>query len=213
MNDARFITIEGIEGVGKSTNVQWVASLIHELGKEVLITREPGGTALAEDLRNVLLHDYPEKMEAKTELLLLYAGRVQHVERVIKPALQSGKWVVCDRFIDATFAYQGAGRQFPIEKVERLNQWALGTFTPDYTIILDAPVELALSRIKGEKVLDRFEQEAVAFFERVRHAYLTRATQSPDTYALVDASLPLEQVQANLQKIVTTFCAGASLTC
>src|SRR5438132_683191 len=159
MNKGKFITLEGIEGVGKSSNIQFIADFIKNMGKAVVVTREPGGTPIAEEIRKILLTEYPEKTLVPTELLLLYAGRLQHVEHVIKPALAKGAVVVCDRFSDATYAYQGAGRGMPLEKIEALHQWALGDFFPDLTIVLDAPVEVAMPRIKPHRILDRFEKE------------------------------------------------------
>lgn len=197
----KFITIEGIEGVGKSSNVNLIAELIQKKGNQVIVTREPGGTPIAEAIRKVLLAEYQEEIFGQTELLLLYAARVQHVEHVIKPALIEGKYVVCDRFIDATYAYQGAGRSIPIEKIDSLNQWALGEFVPDCTIILDAPVEVAFDRIKKNRDLDRFEKEKVHFFQRIRQQYLQIAKKSK-RYHVVDASQPLKNVQDTIRDII-----------
>lgn len=200
----KFITLEGIEGVGKSSHAQFLTKLIQEAGHEVILTREPGGTALGEDMRKILLTDYLQPTLPQTELLLLYAGRLQHVEYVIKPALKQGKWVVCDRFIDATFAYQGAGRGVDRNKIQELNQWTLGDFHPDCTIVLDAPVSIAMQRIQNRQ-MDRFETEKNDFFERIRQAYLQRAKMYPERYRVIDASVSLKQVQQALKSQLTTL--------
>lgn len=201
----KFITLEGIEGVGKSSNVRFIAEQIQMAGIEVLITREPGGTIMAEDIRQILLKKYTEPTLPLTELLLLYAARLQHVECVIKPALMAGKWVICDRFTDATFAYQGAGRHIPAEKINSLNHWVLDEFTSDLTFVLDAPVELAFGRIQQERQLDRFEQEQHDFFERIRQAYLARAKLAPNKYEVIDASKSLAEVQQKLAQVLKTI--------
>jgi dTMP kinase len=207
----KFITIEGIEGVGKSSNVQFIAKLIQEAGFQVVVTREPGGTQIAEEIRKILLTEYKEPTLPSVELLLLYAGRLQHVEHVIKPALAQGKWVVCDRFVDATYAYQGAGRGIAMEKIDILNQWTLGNFTPDCTIVLDAPVDVAFERIKNNRKLDRFEKEQKVFFEKIRKEYLIRAKQFPDRYHVVDAAKPLSFVQESLTKIMKELAVTFSV--
>ncbi len=194
----KFITVEGIEGVGKSSNIRCIAEYLENKGYSVVVTREPGGTPLAEDLRKILLKEYPEPTLGLTELLLLYAGRFQHVEQVIKPALQEGKWVVCDRFLDATFAYQGAGRGISMTKIESLHQWALEDFGPDYTLVLDAPVKIAMARIAPHRSLDRFEKEQYDFFERIRNEYLNRAKSFPKRYYVINAAESLEEVQKKL---------------
>lgn len=209
MQAGKLITLEGIEGVGKSSNLRYISQCLEEMGKSILVTREPGGTPLAEDLRKILLAEYQEQTQPETELLILYAGRFQHVECVIKPALEEGKWVICDRFNDATFAYQGSGRQISIEKIKQLDAWTLEGFHPDLTIILDAPVEVALSRIRTHRQLDRFEKEKSDFFERIRQGYLVRAKQTPQQYCVVDASAPLVNVQSNLRKLLSDFVQSA----
>lgn len=205
MQPGKLITLEGIEGVGKSSNLRFIAQFLEKNGKDILVTREPGGTPLAEDLRNILLAEYQEKTQPETELLILYAGRFQHVECVIKPAMQEGKWVVCDRFNDATFAYQGAGRKISLEKIHALDKWALGSFAPSLTIILDAPVEVAMKRIQTHRQLDRFEKEQSDFFERIRQAYLARAINHPERYRVVDASQTLSNVQDSISLILNDF--------
>ncbi|MBN9287468.1 MAG: dTMP kinase [Gammaproteobacteria bacterium 39-13] len=201
----KFITIEGIEGVGKSSNVNLIADLIQKAGNQVVVTREPGGTPIAEAIRKVLLAEYDEEIFGQTELLLLYAARIQHVEHVIKPALAEGKWVVCDRFVDATYAYQGAGRGIPIEKIDSLHQWALGDFVPDCTIILDASPEIAFERIKKNRDLDRFEKEKIFFFQRIRQQYLQIAGRDKQRYRIVDASRPLKDVQDIIRGIIVNI--------
>lgn len=200
----KFITVEGIEGVGKSSNIQFIAECLDKQGIEVVLTREPGGTPLGERVRDILLTEFAEKTLPQTELLLLYAARLQHVEHVIKPALAAGKWVICDRFADATYAYQGAGRGVDFKVIDRLNDWTLNGFGPDYTLILDAPVDVALGRIQHNRVLDRFEKEKAAFFEKIRQFYLQRALQKPAQYVVVDASQTLEEVRAHLADIIST---------
>lgn len=199
---AKFITIEGIEGVGKSSNVQFLVRRLQRSGIDVLTTREPGGTKAAEAIREILLSSDNETLLAKTELLLLYAARIQHVEHVIRPALANHQWVICDRFVDATYAYQGAGRQMPTEEIDIIDQWALNGFKPDVTIVLDAPVDVAMARIKPQRALDRFEQESEDFFHRIRLAYLDRARAEPNRYRIIDASQSMEDVQKQLSTIV-----------
>jgi len=198
----KFITVEGIEGVGKSSNIQFIAECLEKKGCQVVLTREPGGTPLGERVRDILLTEFKEKTLPETELLLLYAARFQHIEHVIKPALREGKWVICDRFTDATYAYQGAGRGVDLNTIDRLNEWTLGNFRPDFTLILDAPVDVALGRIQHNRVLDRFEKEKATFFEKIRQFYLSRAAQNPAQYVVVDASKELSEVKERLSGII-----------
>ncbi len=202
----KFITIEGIEGVGKSSNLKFIADIIKTKDKPVLMTREPGGTPMAEAIRRILLEEFSETTLPKTELLLLFAGRLQHVEHVIKPALEKGIWVICDRFTDATRAYQGAGRGIAFAEIEFINQWTLGDFAPDCTIILDAPVNVAFSRIHKKRDLDRFEKERSTFFEKIRKHYLHTAKENPHRYHVVDAARELVEVQKSLKEIVNNLC-------
>ncbi len=201
----KFITIEGIEGVGKSTNVNFIAKYIIDAGFQAVVTREPGGTPVSEAIRGIILSEFDEEMYGETELLLLYAGRFQHVENMIKPALKKGKWVVCDRFTDATYAYQGAGRGIPITKIDELYHWTLGNFEPDLTVLLDAPVDLAFERILKLRDLDRIEKEKKSFFERIRAQYLDMAKRHPERYRVVDAARPLEDVQKTIKGILDEF--------
>ncbi|MCS5711771.1 dTMP kinase [Candidatus Berkiella aquae] len=201
-SNAKFITVEGIEGVGKSTNIQWMAEQLEQKGLSVVLTREPGGTPLGERVRDILLAEFTEKTLPQTELLLLYAARFAHVEQVIKPALAQGKWVICDRFVDATYAYQGAGRGMDFKVIDSLNEWTLGSFRPDHTVILDAPVEIALARIQRNRVLDRFEKEKASFFEKIRQFYLQCAAQNPERYIVIDASKELGQVKQQIAEVI-----------
>ena len=202
MNGA-FITIEGSEGVGKTSNVEAMVARLRAKGLTVVHTREPGGTPLAEDIRTLLLDVRAEPMASLTELLLVFASRAQHLDQVIRPALARGDWVVCDRFTDATFAYQGGGRRLPTEQIEALESLVQGDLRPDLTLYLDVTPEVGYARI-GDRDHDRLEQEAVSFHERVRSAYLDRAG-SHERIQVVDASVPLEQVQADLGKVARSL--------
>ena len=202
MTPGKLITLEGIEGVGKSSNVKFIAQTLERLGKSVMVSREPGGTPLAEDIRQLLLKEYAEPTLAKTELLLLYAGRLQHVEQKIKPALKEGQWVVCDRFFDATFAYQGGGRGIHASDIQMIHEWTLGDFAPDVTILLDAPVEITFERIKNHRTLDRFEKEQMNFFQNIRQCYLDLAQQQSQRFHVIDATAALTQVQQHIEQIL-----------
>ncbi len=198
LNRAKFITFEGVEGVGKSTNIQFFEKQLIQSKCPTLLTREPGGTSVGEAIRKVLLDDYDEPILADTEALLFYAARSQHVAYKIKPALENGTWVLCDRFYDASFAYQGAGREMDLARLQKLNEWTLGHFKPDITILLDAPVSIGLERISKRKALDRIENEKAEFFEKVRQCYLDFARQEPERYRVIDASQSIEKVQEQL---------------
>jgi dTMP kinase len=204
-----FITLEGCEGVGKTTNANLIESLLQEQGVPYVRTREPGGTPLAESLRDLLLEKRDEKVDPLTEVLMLFAARAQHVNHVIRPALNMGHWVLCDRFTDASFAYQGGGRGVSVEVLEQLEQMVHGDLQPDLTLYLDMPVELALSRIQ-ERELDRFEVEKKLFFENVRNAYLLRASKQ-DRFRIIDASQSLDSVQQDIRDCMTEFIGGANL--
>jgi len=194
----RFIVLEGIEGVGKSTQLQLAREHLEQLGHEVLVSREPGGTALAERIRDlVIAPQRHEAMPPTAELLLMFAARAVHVENLIRPALARGAWVLCDRFVDATYAYQGGGRGVPDAEIAALETLVLRGLTPDLVVLLDAPVALALGRARGRRNgPDRFEQEQTEFFSRVRKSYLARVRLAPQRYAVVDASGELDQVRA-----------------
>lgn len=199
MNKAKFITFEGVDGAGKSTHLAWFAEALRQRGLEVLVTREPGGTPLGERLREILLN---QSMHAETEALLMFAARLEHIEQVIKPALQRGAWVVSDRFSDASFAYQGGGRGVPLAKLEQLERWVHEDLQPDLTLLFDIPVEIARQRLSNNLTLDRFEQEQADFFERVRAAYHCRVQKNPQRYAVIDAAQPLDKVKKQLEELI-----------
>jgi dTMP kinase len=203
MQRGKFLTIEGTEGVGKSTNLAFVADWLRGRGIEVIVTREPGGTPLAEEIRSLLLSKREEPFDETAELLLVFAARAQHLAQVIKPALARGAWVLSDRFTDATFAYQGGGRGLSKTTIEQLEQLVQGDLRPDLTLILDIDVELGLNRARQRGELDRFESEAVVFFERVRAAYRQRAESAPNRYAVVDAGKTLNEVQIEIDQVLT----------
>lgn len=190
----KFITIEGGEGVGKSTNADLIQSVLESRGCEVVVTREPGGTALGEALRSILLSADIESPVAMAELLIIFAARAQHLTTVIEPALAAGKWVLCDRFTDATYAYQGWGRNIDQRAIASLEQLVQGARRPDLTVLLDMDPSLGLSRAKERAELDRFEQEELAFFNRVREGYLARAKEEPARWLIIDASKTLDEV-------------------
>lgn len=199
----RFITLEGIEGVGKSTSLEFIQSYLEQQDLKLVLTREPGGTPIAESIRRVLLTHHDEKIFSDTELLLFFAGRAQHIASVIKPALNKGKWVICDRFTDASYAYQAGGRGIPAERIEILENWVQGDLRPDCVILLDAPVDIALERARARGNPDRFELEKHEFFTRVRECYLERAAAHPERYRIVDASVEREQVQEQIQQVLS----------
>jgi dTMP kinase len=205
----RFISLEGGEGAGKSTVIEHARNWLERQGVSVLLTREPGGTALGEELRQMLLAPRAGGMETDTELLLMYAARAEHVRRVIAPALAAGRWVLSDRFNDATFAYQGGGRGIDVERIRVLDAWVLQGFGPDLTLLLDLPVTLGLERARARGAADRFEQEKLDFFDRVRAAYRSRADADPGRFRLLDASLPLERVLQSLESALQE-CLGMS---
>lgn len=198
----RFITFEGTEGVGKSTQLANAADTLKALGVDYIVTREPGGTPMAESIRELLLASREEPVNDMTELLLMFAARAQHLHTRILPELESGRWVLCDRFTDATFAYQGGGRGVPVERIEQLENLVQGAFRPDHVVLLDAPVETGMIRARHRGELDRFEQEAVAFFERIRRTYLNRAAADPARYHIVDAAQSLEVVSQDVVSLV-----------
>lgn len=195
----KFITLEGGEGVGKSTQLQVIREHLEQAGVPLLMTREPGGTPFAEQVRELLLAPRQEKVASDSELLLMFAARAQHVAHAIQPALSAGTWVVSDRFTDATYAYQGGGRGVDMQRIAELETWVQGEFRPDATFLLDAPVEVGLERMRERGNLDRFEQEKADFFERVRQVYLERAAAEPDRWHVIDAAQPLESVSADLR--------------
>lgn len=192
----KFITVEGTEGVGKSTNIAFIKQWLTQAGCDILVTREPGGTPLAEEIRDLLLTNRREKVDATAELLLMFAARAQHLNTLIEPALASGQWVLCDRFTDATFAYQGGGRDLDLQTIANLEALVQGDRQPDMTFYLDIDVAEGLERARQRGELDRFEQEDITFFEKVRDSYLNRIQQYPDRFIVIDASRSLADVQA-----------------
>jgi dTMP kinase len=205
----KFITVEGIEGVGKSTNIDFIHRQLLAAGREVVLTREPGGTPLAEAIRGLLLDPAYTGMDARCELQLVFAARAEHLARVIRPALAQGKWVLCDRFTDATYAYQGGGRGIDTAIIASLEALVQGGFRPDLTLLLDVPVAVGLARAGKRGALDRFEQEQVEFFERVRTAYLDMAREHALRYRVIDAARPLDEVQFELETVLASFLQQA----
>lgn len=195
----QFITYEGIEGVGKSTWLKWLAEYLPTRGINVHVTREPGGTPLAEALRHLILNYAEEKITPDSELLMIFAARAQHLNQFILPALQRGEWVLCDRFTDATYAYQGGGRRMDLKKIVQLAEWVQGALKPNKTILLDAPVEVGLARAHHRSEPDRIEQENIEFFTRVRNTYLELAYQDPARFIIIDAHTSREKVQTQLK--------------
>lgn len=202
MSRGKFITLEGVDGAGKSTHLEWLAALVKRRGCEVVLTREPGGTRLGEELRTLLLG---QPMHIDTEILLMFAARREHMAQVIQPALEAGKWVISDRFTDATFAYQGGGRQVPLERIAALENWVQGDFQPDLTLVFHVSVEIAEQRRGGRAGGDRFEQLDNAFFERVSAEYLRRAAQNPGRMRIIDASGSLSDIQKKLEQIILSI--------
>lgn len=203
MKKAKFITLEGIDGAGKSTQMGWIDAALKCRGIPFVMTREPGGTQLGEKLRSILLH---EDMHPDTEALLMFAARSEHLATVIKPALEAGIWVVSDRFTDASFAYQGGGRGLDYARLAVLEDWLQDGFQPDLTLLFDVPVEVARQRLMKNASLDRFEHEEEAFFNRVRLAYLDRAKRNQDRFSIIDSSLPLEEIEKILEEVISTLC-------
>ena len=202
----RFITLEGIDGAGKSTHVWWIRDALASSGHRVVATREPGGTPLGERLRELLLG---EAMTHDTEALLMFAARREHVEQVIRPALARGDWVLCDRFTDATYAYQGGGHGVSTERIAQLEEWVHGDCPPDLTLLFDVTSDVSRERLatnaREGRVLDKFERERQSYFERVREAYLQRAQAEPRRFRIIDASKSLEAVRAQLQSVLESF--------
>lgn len=200
----RFISIEGGEGVGKSTHIEFIARWLRERRIPLLVTREPGGTPGADEIRETLLKIRSEQIQPLAELLLMFAARALHVENVIRPALAKGTWVLCDRFTDASYAYQGGGRGIPASRIAVLERMVLRGLKPDLTLLLDAPIEVGMARARKRGPMDRFEREQDEFFSRVRRAYLTRARREPRRIARVDASGTLGSVQAEIAGLLAT---------
>jgi len=195
----KFITLEGIDGAGKSTHLEWLRETLEQRGHEVVVTREPGGTPLGETLRGLLLNHH---MHLETEALLMFASRREHLAEVIVPALQQGKWVISDRFTDASFAYQGGGRGIDEGRLRILEEWVQQGLQPDITLLFDVPLEVARQRLSANAALDRFEQEQQDFFQRVREAYLRRAAQFPARIRVIDSARPLQVIRAELETLI-----------
>jgi dTMP kinase len=200
----RFITLEGVDGAGKSTHTDWIADLLRSLGHRVVTTREPGGTPLGETLRGLVL---TESMTLDTETLLMFASRCEHVAQVIEPALAAGEWVVCDRYTDATYAYQGGGRQLGADRVATLEQWMQPSLQPDMTLLFDVPLEVARARLADAREPDRFEREGAAFFERTRAAYHARAQAQPQRMRVVDSSRSIADIRVQLEAELRSLAA------
>ena len=200
----KFITFEGIDGAGKSSHVDWLTGFLRQKGLVTHVTREPGGTELGEKLRELLLHT---SMDLETETLLMFAARREHLAKLIEPALARGEWVVCDRFSDATYAYQGGGRGLDRGKVQQLEHWVHGHLQPDLTLLFDLPLDVARERIAlASRVLDRFEQERADFHERVRQAYLERAHSAPNRMRVINAQQSIGDIRKELEHIIATNC-------
>lgn len=201
MNRGRFITLEGVEGAGKSTHVETIRAVLTAAGHETIVTREPGGTAIGERIRAILL-DGAGAMDAETELLLMFAARAEHLAAKIRPALARGAWVVCDRFTDSTYAYQGGGRGFSLDRIALLEGHVQGDFRPDLTILFDVDVATGLARAGRRGPADRFEREDIAFFERVRQIFMDRAAREPGRFRIIDSRPPVEVVESALRKLL-----------
>ncbi len=200
-----FITLEGLDGAGKSTHIDWLVQQLESRGLQVVSTREPGGTELGERLRQLLL---THPMHLKTETLLMFAARCEHIAQVIEPALAAGRWVVCDRFTDASYAYQGGGREMGSGSIAILEDWVQGGLQPDRTWLFDVPLEVARERLSRTRELDRFEREGPAFFERTRQAYHQRASEHPDRVRVIDSTLTLDAIRANLARDIDALLAS-----
>lgn len=202
MMNGKFISIEGIEGAGKSTQLAFIENYLKQQGITVVVTREPGGTALGEQVRELLLSPRKEGMAADTELLLMFAARAEHLEQVIKPAIQRGDWVISDRFVDATFAYQGGGRGISTQRIKQISDWTLRDLQTDVTFLFDLPVELGQQRVISRKGdIDRFEQEKADFFQKIRDCYLQRSQQEPNRIRVIDASKSINEIEIQLSTI------------
>lgn len=211
----QFITLEGTEGAGKSTNLMFIEQWLRDRDIDVVVTREPGGTAIGEAVRQILLDKQYGEMTPDTELLLMFAARNQHLQEKILPALAAGQWVISDRFTDATYAYQGGARGLPFERIAEIEQWVQKGRFPDRTFVFDLPIEEGMKRVAARAELsgqhiDRFEQEKIDFFEKVRATYLMRAEEAPERYTVLDAQQPLEAVQAQLQAALMSMVSESA---
>jgi dTMP kinase len=202
MTTGKFITFEGIDGAGKSTHIAFVADRLAQAGHRLVTTREPGGTALGESLRSLLLQ---QSMHLETEALLMFAARREHLAQVIEPALARGDWVISDRFTDATFAYQGGGRKLDLDKLRQLERWVHPDLQPDLTLLFDVPLDVARRRLDATRDLDKFEQEQADFFAATRAEYLRRAAEFPDRFRLIDSTQSIPEVHKQLEEIISTI--------
>ena len=205
MERGKFITIDGVEGAGKSTQITFICDYLKAKGVNVILTREPGGTGVGEKIRTLLLRNSTGKMHADTELMLMFAARNEHIQNKIMPTLGRGDWVLSDRFTDASYAYQGGGRGLDVERIAQLEQWVLQDFIPDMTLLLDVPVEVGMSRVESRGKKDRIELEATDFFNRVRQAYIDRSEQFPDRIKLIDSSQTVEHTKQQIKVILDSL--------
>jgi len=206
-----FISLEGVEGVGKSTAFTYMQDYLVDRNINLAVTREPGGTDIAERIRKVLLDHHAEQMFIDTEVLLMFASRAQNISQIIRPALQKGDWVLADRYVDASFAYQGYGRDVAMDRMQQISNWVINGLLPDITILLDAPVEVGLQRMIARGKKDRIEQEGVDFFERVRNGYLQLASDDPGRYRVIDATKSIENVQNEIKSILDNLIAMVNI--
>ncbi len=206
----KFITVEGIEGAGKSSNLAYIRQLLDSVGRRHIFTREPGGTELGEDIRRLLLDHKHSGMGSDAELLLIFGARAEHIESVINPALNAGMWVLCDRFTDASYAYQGGGRGMDSERIRTLEKWVQGDLKPDLTLLLDLPVETGLARAGNRSEPDRFEVEHRSFFDGVREAYLEIAGREPERVRVIDASLSVDQVRGQIATVLGSYLSAVN---
>ena len=202
MRRGKFITIDGVEGAGKSTQIDFIYNLLKSKGIKLILTREPGGTDLGERIRELLLGNDIDSMHSDTELLLMFADRNEHIQTKVIPALESGHWVLSDRFTDASYAYQGGGRGLDVKRIAELEKWVLQGFVPDLTFLLDVDIELGMRRIKSRGVKDRIEQETMDFFARVRDSYIQRSQMFPDRIKLIDATKSIENTSQQIKSIL-----------
>jgi dTMP kinase len=205
MERGKFITIDGVEGAGKSTQITFICDYLKAKGVNVILTREPGGTDVGEKIRTLLLSNSTGKMHADTELMLMFAARNEHIQNKIMPALKQGDWVLSDRFTDASYAYQGGGRGLDVSRIAQLEQWVSQDFTPDMTLLLDVPVEIGMSRVESRGKKDRIELEATDFFNRVRQAYINRSEQFPERIKLIDSSQTVDHTKQQIKVILDSL--------
>ncbi|SGZ95621.1 Thymidylate kinase [Bathymodiolus thermophilus thioautotrophic gill symbiont] len=205
MQKGKFITIDGVEGAGKSTQIDFICQYLTDKGINVVLTREPGGTEVGEKIRTLLLSNSTGKMHADTELMLMFAARNEHIQNKIIPTLNQGDWILSDRFTDASYAYQGGGRGLDIARIAQLEQWVLRSFAPDMTLLLDIPVDIGMRRVESRGEKDRIEQESLDFFNRVRNTYIARSEQYPERIKLIDAAQNVENISNEIQKILKTL--------